>query len=210
MTEKTFAMIGTTVYQVIKDGYPAELAETYDTALRKLALSFALTLDAFEALGRRDEYPELDAVDLCGTYQQRLRFAIEQSGRSAMVAEHRLGGVYEKTSLVRTIGVTTEFDPGYEVQSGLYRTALGSIDRDLVSDRLAGVIASKIAFERISKSDEEIVFAIVEASTRLGSDTLGAEDAKDATAYLDALPRAAADLYEELAAKAFPHPAMSI
>lgn len=210
MTEKTFAKLGTTVYQLIKDGYPAELADTYDSALRKLALSFANNLDDFEGIGRRDEFPELGTADLCGTYQQRLRFAIEQSGRSALIAEHRLGGIYEKTTLVRTIGVTTEFDPGYEVQSGLYRAVLGSVDRDLVSDRLAGVIASKIAYEQITKSDDEIVTSIVEASARLGSETLGAESAKDATAYLKALPRAAAERYEELAAKAFPQPAMSM
>jgi hypothetical protein len=210
MTEKTFAKIGTTVYQVIKDGHPAELADTYDNALRRIAIAFAFTSDAFEALGRRDEFPELDAADLCGTYQQRLRFAIEQSGRKAEVAEHRLGGIYEKTSLVRTIDVTTEFDPGYEVQSGLYRAALGSIDRDVVSDRLASVIAGKIAYEQISKSDEEIVSAIVEASARLGSETLDAENAKDVAAYLKALPGVAADRYQELAAKAFPQPAMSI
>jgi hypothetical protein len=210
MTEKTFAKIGTTVYQVIKDGYPAELADTYDNALRRIAIAFAFTSDAFEALGRRDEFPELEAVDLCGTYQQRLRFAIEQSGRHAQVAEHRLGGIYEKTSLVRTIGVTTEFDPGYEVQSGLYRAANRTIDREEVSERLAAVIASKIAFERISKSDDEIVAAIVEASDRLGSDTLGASAAKDATEFLKGLPSLAADRYEELASKVFPQHAMSI
>lgn len=210
MTEKTFAKIGTTVYQVIKDGYPAELTDSYDNALRRIAIAFAFAPGDFEALGRRDEFPELEAADVCGTYQQRLRFAIEQSGRSAEVAEHRLGSIHEKTSMVRIISVTTEFDPGYEIQSGLYRAALDSIEKETASEMLASIIASKIAYEQITKSDDEIVASIVEASARLGSEALGAESTKDATAFLKALPRVAADRYEELAAKAFPQPALSM
>lgn len=209
MTEKTFAKIGTTIFQIIKDGQPAELVESYDTALRKIGLAFT-SRDDFEAWGRLGEFPGLDTTELGGTYLQRIRFAIEQTGRHCQVAEHRLQGHFEATSLVRTINVTSEFDPRYEVQSGLYRAALGSIDRDIVADRLAAIIADKIAFERISKSDEEVVSAIIEASGRLGSETFGAETAKNASTYLNALPRLAAERYEELAAKAFPQPAMSM
>lgn len=209
MTEKTFAKIGTTVYQVIKDGHPAELADSYDTALRRIALAFTSESE-FASLGRINEFPELATAELCGTFQQRLRFAIEQTGRHCEVAEHRLTGAYEKTSLVRTIGVTTELDPGYELQSGLYRAALGSVDRDAVADKLAAIIAGKIAFERTKKSDAEVVSDIIEASGRLGSETFGAETAKDASAFLKDLPNVAADRYEELAAKAFPQPAMSM
>jgi hypothetical protein len=209
MTEQTFAKIGTTIYQVIKDGQPAELVGSYDTALRKIGLAFT-TRDDLEAWGRLGEFPGLDTIELAGTYLQRIRFAIEQTGRHCGVAEHRLKGPFETTSLVRTIDVTNEFDPGYELQSGLYRAALGSIDRDDIAERLAAVIAGKIAFERITKSDEEIVSAIIEASSRLGSETFKADAATDASAFLNELPRVAADRYEELAAKAFPQPAMSM
>lgn len=209
MTEQVFAKMGTTIYQVIKDGEPAELVESYDTALRKIGLAFT-SRDDLEAWGRLGEFPGLDTTELAGTYLQRIRFAIEQTGRHCAVAEHRLQGPFEATSLVRIINVTGEFDPGYELQSGLYRAALGSIDRDTVADRLAAIITDKIAFERLTKSDEEIVSAVLEASGRLGSGTFGAETANDATVFLNALPKLTADRYEELADKAFPQPAMSI
>jgi hypothetical protein len=210
MTDKTFAKIGTTIFQVIKDGQPSnELVDSFDTALRRIAIAFT-SVKEYETYGRLDEFEGLDTVELGGTYRQRLRFAIEETGRQCAVAEHRLTGVHEPSSVVRTIEVTTEFDPGYELQAGLYYTAGGDIEPENAAKKLTSIINDKIVFERISKSDEDIVAAIIEVNERMGGESFGAAEARDATAFLNQLPIAVSDRYEALAAKAFPAPAFSI
>ncbi len=177
-------------------------------------IAYALASDPSEVATWKtmDEFPGLDTPDLCGNWRQRVRFEAENAGRWFYVAMHDVSTPPSKDTYVKgaNFSLTDEFDPSYEIQKSLYLVSLGEETVETASKALHDGISNRLAkFYPYVKKDE-ILKKIRAIHSIMGGQEVLPKPIENPAEFLTALPQICKDRFEELAARAFPQPSMTL
>jgi hypothetical protein len=205
------AKAGSTVYQIITNDQAGSIVPTFQAAMVDIGLKLAGSRDKLQVWGGISEFDGLDTRELAGSFYHRIRYAMDMSDSNTFtINEHQVENVPGGSSLVRSIPVSNEFDPGYELQHALNTIARGIESAPTASGKLEAFIKSHIDVSRKTQSDEQIIADLKETQERMGGFDFVGQYEPHGTELLDWLPEVVRNRFDEIVAELQPSYGMKI
>jgi hypothetical protein len=205
------AKVGSTVFQIITNGQAGSIVPTFEDAMVNVGVKLAGSRDQLVAWRKNGEFDGLDTPELAGSFFHRIRYAMDMSESNKYKFEqHEVTNIPGGSSLVRSIPISNEFDPGYELQYALNTFARGIESAPTASAKLEAFLKSHVAAARQVASDEQIIAGLKETHQRMGGFDFVGQYEPHGTELLDWLPEVARSRFDELAEELRPSSGMKI
>ena len=201
MTNARTPVNGSTVYQIVVDGQKSDIVANFDTAIRQIGFALAGSVEALNSWSNFPEFDGQNTAELAGTFYHRVRYAVVEQSREYRVEEHRLNGLLGARSFIRSIDLKNEFDPAFEIQSGLNYVARGLESIPTASGMVEALIASHIEIAKRTKSNADIIGSLREVQQRMGGEDFVSGNAAGGAEFLANLPKVAKARFDDLAAE---------
>ncbi len=211
MTELTLAPLGTTVFELLQDGKQVAVVRDLNDAMLRIAMLVSGSEEAVNKMRRGDEFPELSAPGLSGSFYNRIRYEAAKGTSDFFISEHNIVETFKGPSVVKKLSVTHQFDPSFIVQAALYDVASGIADVDEAAGDVEEAIERRLR-KHLSQNpnSEDMVSHIRQTQQQMGGPILLPQEITDPDQVLRELPATAGARFRELAAVAFPARSMKV
>lgn len=191
------------VYQIIVDGVPGDIRHSFHATMKRIGYLLAQDPNELQRWQELSEFKGQDSAELSGSFYHRIRYAMLDDKRDFKVSEHVICEDPSRPSPRKTIDIRNEFDPDFEIQTGLNQVAQGIETEMQAGAKLEAIIRDHVCYSRISSSDEEIIEALQHTSDRMtsGNSKIAFHHVTDPKTFLDKLPSIARKRFDELLAE---------
>lgn len=212
MSQHTQLDQATTMFQIVVNNRPENIVSTYQDAMRQIGLRLAGSREAFKEWHSNGEFPGMDTAELSGSLNHRIRWELLRKpyGDFYYINQHLVTNGLEDQTLVRTVVLDKEFDPGFELQAALNCVALGMESAPTAGAKLEAILKSHLRTARDCGNDANVIENIREVHARMGGhDFLGNYEG-NGEEVLDWLPSIARERFNELVEKLQPAQGMTM
>ena len=156
------------VFQIVIENVKFDILPSYASAMRRfLEIALADVKHGTRVATERCDFVEKTSFDGMDSEFFAIRYVLSTMPKRRDVEEHRLSTSVEQRSLVRLIGMDTEFDPSYEILKSVFwvRNGYSKIDAECRRLRRDAEVFMKMRAAQ-GVSDTEVKESLLDVQAR--------------------------------------------